>query len=73
MRASTPFSGSECHPPFHEECLKHHGHKGDPGVTLGSCDTVGERAQVILVWARALGVGNVDFIKLNNTSIEGVS
>ena len=39
-------------------CLKHQGHKGDPGVTPGTCGAVGERAQVILVWVRAPGVGN---------------
>ena len=48
----------KCCAPLHEECLKHHGHKGDPGVTPGTCGAVGERAQVILVWVRAPGVGN---------------
>ena len=38
-----------CRAPLLEECLQHHGHKGDPGVTLGTCGTIGERAQVILV------------------------
>ena len=47
-----------CRAPLHEECPKHHGHKGDPGVTPGTCGTVGERAQVIIVWVRAPGVGN---------------
>ena len=47
-----------CHAPLHEECPKHHGHKGGPGVTPGTCGAVGERAQVILVWVRAPGVGN---------------
>src|SRR6202022_1668765 len=47
-----------CRAPLHEECPKHNGHKGDPGVTHGTCGAVGERAQVILVWARAPGVGN---------------
>jgi hypothetical protein len=27
-------------------------------VTPGTCGTDGEKAQVILVWVRALGVGN---------------
>ena len=27
-------------------------------MTLGTCGTIGERAQVILVWMRASGVGN---------------
>ena len=43
---------------LHEECPKHHGHKGDPGVTPGTCGAVGERAQGILVWLRAPNVGN---------------
>ena len=34
-------------------------HKGDPGVTHRTCGAVHEeRAQVILVWVRAPGVGN---------------
>ena len=33
-------------------------HKGDPIVTPETCGAVGERAQVILVWVRASGVGN---------------
>ena len=41
--------------PLLEECPQHHGHKGDPGVTPGTCGAIGERAQVILVWVRALG------------------
>ena len=44
--------------PLHEEWPKHHGHKGDPGVTTGICGAVGDMAKVILVWARVLGVGN---------------
>ena len=55
MRASTPFGGGECRTPLLEECRQHHGHKGDPEVTLGTCGAIGERAQVILVWVRALG------------------
>ena len=39
-------------------CLKDHGHKGDPGVTPGTCGADGENAQVFLVWVRASGVGN---------------
>ena len=39
--------------PLHEQCPKHHGHKGDPTVTPITCGAVGERAQVILVWVRA--------------------
>ena len=30
-----------CHVPLHEECLKHHGRKGDPGVTPGTCGAIG--------------------------------
>ena len=41
--------------PLLEECPQHHGHKGDPGVTPGTCGAIGERAQVILVWVRAPG------------------
>ena len=55
MRASTPFGGGECRAPLLEECPQHHGHKGDPGVTPGTCGAIGERAQVILVWVRAPG------------------
>jgi hypothetical protein len=52
----TPFLQSTCHAPLHEECPQHHGHKGDPGVTPGTCDAIGERDQVILMWVRAPGV-----------------
>jgi hypothetical protein len=34
------------------------GTRGDPGVTPGTCGAGGEKAQVILLWVRALGVGN---------------
>ena len=44
-----------CRVPLLEECLQHHGHKGDPGVTPGTCGAIGERAQVILVWVKAPG------------------
>jgi hypothetical protein len=47
-----------CRAPLHEECHKHLGHKRNHGVTLGTCGANGERAQVILVWLRASGVGN---------------
>jgi hypothetical protein len=46
-----------CRTPLHEECLKYHGHKGDPGVTPRTCGAVGERAQVILVLVRARALG----------------
>jgi hypothetical protein len=39
-------------------CPKHQGHKGDPGVTPGTCGAGGEKAQMILVWVKAPGVGN---------------
>ena len=48
----------ECHAPLHEECPKHHGDKGDPRLTPGTCGAIGERAQVILVWVIALGIVN---------------
>jgi hypothetical protein len=38
----------KCRAPLHEECSQHHGHKGDPGVTPGTCDAICERDQVIL-------------------------
>ena len=47
-----------CRTPLHEECPQHHGHKGDPGVTPRTCGAIGERAQVILMWVRVLGVEN---------------
>ena len=47
-----------CRAPLHEECPKHHGHKGDPGVAPETCTAIGERAQVILVWVRAPDVRN---------------
>jgi len=45
-----------CRAPLHEECPQHHGHKGDPGVTPGTCGAIGERDQVILMWVRAPGI-----------------
>ena len=45
----------KCRAPLLEECPQHHGHKGDPGVTPGTCGAIGERAQVILMWVRAPG------------------
>ena len=47
-----------CCAPLHEECLKYLEHTWDPGVTPGTCGAIGERAQMILVWVRAQGVGN---------------
>ena len=38
-------------------CPKHHGNKGDPGVTPGTCGADGENAQVFLMWVKAPGVG----------------
>jgi hypothetical protein len=58
MRASTPFGGDECGAPLQKGCPKHHGHEGDPKVTPAPCGAGGEKAQVILVWVRAPGVGN---------------
>ena len=31
---------------FLEDCLQHHGHKGDPGVMPGICGAIGERVVV---------------------------
>ena len=42
-----------CCAPLFKECSQHHRHKGDPGVTPGTCGAIGERAQVILVWVKA--------------------
>ena len=50
--------GNSCHAPLHEDYLKHHEHKGDLAVTRETYDTIGERAQVILVWVRAPSVEN---------------
>ena len=34
---------------FPKGCPKHHGHKEDLGVTPGTCDADGEKAQMVLV------------------------
>ena len=52
-----------CRAPLHNECPKHHGHKGDPGVTPGTCGADGEKAQMIRVWVRAPGVGNASHLR----------
>ena len=46
---------SNCRAPLLEKCPQHHGHKGDPEVTPGTCGAIGERAEVILVWMRSPG------------------
>jgi hypothetical protein len=46
-----------CRAPLHKGCPKHHGHKGDPGVTHETCGAGGEKSQVILVWVGTPGVG----------------
>ena len=56
MTATTLFGGDECCVPLHEEFMQHHGHKGDSGVTPGTCGAIGERDQVILMWVKAPGV-----------------
>ena len=33
---------NKCPAPLHEECLKHHGHKGDPRVTHETCGAIGD-------------------------------
>ena len=43
-----------CRALFHEE---HHGHKEDPGVTLGTCGAIGKKIQMTRVWVRAPDVG----------------
>jgi hypothetical protein len=45
-----------CRAPLYEECMQHHGHKGDPGVTPRTCGAIGGKDQVILMWAMAPGV-----------------
>ena len=55
MKVSTPFGGGECYAFLLEECPQDHGHKGDPGMMLGTCGAIGEKIQVILVWVRAPG------------------
>ncbi len=42
-----------CFAPLHEECLQHHGHKGDLGVPTETCAAVGERSQLIPMWVGA--------------------
>ena len=49
MSGITTLSFFQCRAPLHEKCPQHHGHKGDPGVTHGTCGTIGERALVISV------------------------
>jgi hypothetical protein len=49
---------SYCCAPLYKECPKYHGHKGNPGVTPGTCDAIGERAQVTLVWVEGLDIEN---------------
>ena len=44
------------HAPLHEECLQHHGHKGDPVVTPGTCGAVCEKTLSNLSVGE--GVGN---------------
>ena len=55
MKTSTPFGGGECCAPLLKECLQYLRLKGDPGRMSGTCDAIGERAQVILMWVRAPG------------------
>jgi hypothetical protein len=37
--------------------------QGDPGVTPETCGADGEKAQVILVWVKAPGVGNATHLR----------
>ena len=48
----------KCRAPLYENCLRHHGHKGEPKVTFGTCGAIGEMAQVILVWITTTSVEN---------------
>ena len=47
----------KCRVPLQKGCPKHHGHKGDPEVTPGTCGAGGEKAQVILVRVGTLTLG----------------
>ena len=58
---ATSFGNTCCRASLQEECPKYHGHKRDPEVTPGIFGAGGERAQMILVWIRALGVENVPY------------
>jgi hypothetical protein len=67
-----------CRAALHKGCPKHHGHKGDPGVTSGTCGADGEKTQVILVWVRVRpwavrSSWHEDYRMFKNTSIGGVS
>ena len=64
MSASTSFHGSKCRTPLHEECLQHHGHQKDCRVTPRTYGAIGERAQVILVWAWAAGIENTSHLQI---------
>ena len=48
------FRWGEYHAPHLDKCFQHYEHKGDTRVTLVTCGAIGERAQVSLVWVRAL-------------------
>jgi hypothetical protein len=52
------FGESWCRALLHEERPQHHGHKGNPTVTPETCDVIGERVQLILMWVRPPGVEN---------------
>ena len=47
-----------CPTSLHKRCPKYHGHKRDLRATLENCGAAGERAQLILVGMKALGVRN---------------
>jgi hypothetical protein len=51
-------SEQHCRAPLQKACLKHHKHNEDLRVTPGTCGADGEKAQMIIVWVRASGVGN---------------
>ena len=56
-------SHDECSTPLHEKCLQHHGQKGNLRVMHKFRGAIGDRAQVVLVWVRALGIENTSHHK----------
>ena len=48
--------GHLCRAPLNKECLQHHGHKEDLGLTSGTWGAIGEGNQMILVWMGAPSV-----------------
>jgi hypothetical protein len=44
LESEEEISEGECRAPLQKGCPKHQGHKGDPGVTPGTCGAGGEKA-----------------------------